>query len=151
MKRICELCFVGLPATSTWTVCHDCDESMRKQFLAEDREKARKHAAKYKCRQCARGLPLTRRLDCESCVPPELRPVDDVVWEQLEVWDGGIEYRPPVAEKHCPLCNVTKPATEFSRNNNRADRLYMWCKPCHNTHQRNMRVAKRSREEARGL
>jgi hypothetical protein len=68
MKKVCEICLTTLRALTESTICNDCDEILEKEQTQYFDALNAKHAAKYKCRSCKKGLPLTRARYCEDCV-----------------------------------------------------------------------------------
>lgn len=143
IMTFCEFCFKSLPASSAWTVCTRCDQAMKLQYQVEDDNKARAHAAKYSCIECGEGLPLSRRLKCNTCEPPHARDTESQ-WDAADSYDiddttaeaSPMKAAPsafvPATEKRCNICRATKSIMLFPRDCYTRDTYANRCKACDN-------------------
>jgi hypothetical protein len=77
--RNCEFCSIKFVTSIHNTICDSCDNELEKEQTKEIELTALRHAEKFKCRTCNKGLPLTRRFHCEKCIPDGVRPTDNVI------------------------------------------------------------------------
>lgn len=70
-KNRCEFCTKIFMAQYYDTVCGACDAELESQQNAERIKKEEKHALKFKCHGCGKGLPLSRARHCFDCLPTE--------------------------------------------------------------------------------
>lgn len=143
-KRVCEFCYSNLPRDVDVTVCDACDEAMKAQYAEEDSARAKRHAAKYKCKRCGDGLPLDRRFTCLPCYRLAEERGELTV---MKVSRSHPDYKPelvPEGEKQCTDCLQTKQLSEFYKQATTADKLMYRCKECQKyrvrTHQKREEV-----------
>lgn len=86
MRYSCKCEYCGGNASDI--ICEACNSELIRKEHREKTAADAAWAAKYKCQSCGKGLPRTRRFNCEHC-HTDMNTGIDASWVYPEIADHG--------------------------------------------------------------
>lgn len=152
----CEMCGELAVHSKEFTVCSRCDRAAEEADKLVMKAATDAWASKRKCRECGKGLSLSRYFQCEECLRPDELPSDDATLESMDDWNMDARVMPNMRPtrvpasglKSCIDCGAQKDRTEFKVNNDirYLDTHHNHCKPCGVVRSRNALQRRRARK-----